>query len=299
MITTPEPGIYENIPFGDYIAWDAINNSMLSHAKKSLAQYRKARRDGSTEETDAMRFGTLCHTGKLEPLVLMERYVVRPRFEDSIRKSDGGRYENPRMTSAYKAEVASWRTAIGDKIEVTQVELDNMTGVVKSLASHDRAREYLEGAGPTEASFIWIDQQSGLRCKGRCDKLKLREGMIGDLKTTRDVCGFEGLIPKFSYHRQAAFYIDGIATLTGVVCRFGLVAAESSDPFGVRAAPLSEAALLIGREEYEGLLAAIAVAQQENDWPGPDSPDEWQLPGWALPRTEPVELDWSGVTFAN
>ncbi len=298
MITTPDPGIYENIPFDDYLAWDAISNSMLNHAKKSLAHYRKVRRDGFIEETESMRFGTLCHTGKLEPTSLLDRYVIRPAFEKSIRKSDGGEYKSPKQTDAYRDEVAAWKKTIVGKTEVTEVELANMTAVVKALAKHERACEFLDGDGPVEVSFVWTDSQTGLRCKGRTDKLKLAQQTIGDLKTTFDVCGFEHSIPKRGYHRQGAFYIDGIATLTGTVCRFGLVAAESGDPFGVRAAPLSEETIHVGREEYESLLGAIAVAQQDGDWPGPESPDEWNLPAWAMPQSDPLTLTFGGKPFS-
>jgi hypothetical protein len=282
----PDPGIYENVPFETYLSWPCISNSMLQHARKSLRHLQYALQHGIKEETDAMRFGTLVHAGKLEPLTIQQRYVVRPRFEDRVRKPDGSEYENPRASAAYRAEVAEWKKTIGDKIEVTSVEYQKMLGVVEALANHERSREYLGGPGPTEVSFVWVDLESGLLCKGRCDKWQPEANRISDLKTAFDPWEFETIIARRRYHRQAAMYIDGLATLTGRIHEFCLVAAESSAPFGVRAAPLDEESILAGREEYSELLGRIAVAKQSGDWDEPTDPDAWRLPSWAMPRFE-------------
>jgi hypothetical protein len=292
-MNAPAPGIYEDVPFEQYLSWPCISNSLLTHARKSLRHFRHAIEHGVTEETDAMRFGTLVHAGKLEPLAIVERYVVRPRFEDKIRRPDGGEYENPRSSNAYKAEVKEWRSTIGNKIEVTQIEYERMLGVIEALARHDRAREYLDGPGPVEVSFVWQDPESGLLCKGRCDKLQRDKRRVTDLKTAFDPWDFENIIGKRRYHRQAAMYTDGLMQLTGKYHVFCLVAAESAPPFGVRAAPLDDEALSAGREEYTELLGKIAVAQQSGDWDEETDPDAWRLPPWAMPR---LELTLGGET---
>lgn len=301
MATTPGPGIYENVPFAEYLEWPYVSNSAMGPAKKTIAHFRRALKWGDRPEEDeargkapAMRFGTLVHAGKLEPLSVAAKYIIRPRFEDTIRQPNGATYPKPTATNAYRDAVAEWRATIGDKEEVTEAEYQRMLGVVTALARHARAVEYLDGPGPVEVSFVWDDPHTGLRCKGRADKLQLERGRISDLKTAYDPWQFEKIIGQRAYYRQGALYVDGIEVLTGVRCEFCLVAAESTEPFGVRAAPLSQKSLRTGRREYRGLLGRIAAAEANPQWSEVSDPDEWDAPAWVLPEEQPVELTFGG-----
>lgn len=292
----PLPGLYENVPFETYLSWPYISNSTLKHAKKSLQHYRHALAAGSTETTDAMRFGTLVHAGRLEPLAIIQRFIVRPRFEDQIRRPNGETYENPRASKAYKEKVAEWQATIGDKMEVDASDYEQMVNAIAALSRSERACQYLNGPGSIEVSFVWDDPITGLRCKGRCDKLSLSDKRITDLKTAYDPWDFERTIGRLGYHRQGAFYIDGIRELKNTDCQFCLVAVEPEPPHGVRAAPLAEEAIRAGRREYSSCLARIAAAQESGEWEEASDPDEWHVPTWATPEEQPVELNLGGRT---
>ena len=278
----PMPGIYPDVPFDEYLSWEAVSNSSLNAAKRSMLHYKYR---SIVEETPAMRLGTLCHAGKFEPLTIAQRYVVMPRFEDQVRRPDGTMYDNPKSSKAYKELVTDFKTANSDKIVVEQAEYDAMLGVVRALSSNSQASEYL-AVGPhtkVEVAIIWNDEETGLPCKGRADAIQYDIEIIGDLKTTKDASKFENVIADRSYHRQGAFYIDGYEAVTGDLFGFAIAGVENSAPFGVRAAPLSDAALEVGREEYRTLLRQIADCQKSKSWPGYESPDEWDLPAWAMP----------------
>lgn len=252
--TPPEPGIHHDVPFEEYLAWPYVNNSSLSYAARSMAHYRYA---PPQEPSQAMRFGSLVHCGKLEPAAIGTRYAVMPDFAEEIRKEDGSRYSNVRATKAYKEAVAAWRKTIGDRQECSPEELEVMLGIVQSLVMHDQSRLWLCSEGPCEVSIVWDDPSTGIRCKGRIDKLCVVNNtpLLVDLKTTRDASDFERSIARFAYHRQAAFYGDGLTALTASDNRFALVIVEKEKPFGVRAALMSEEARCKGREEYQSLLA--------------------------------------------
>lgn len=294
-LAKPEPGIYENVPFDDYLLWPYISNSKLTAAEKSMAHFRLG---GAIEETQPMRLGTLIHAGKLEPLSLMKRYIVMPAFETMVRKPNGAEYDKPKASAAYKAEVEQFTKAHPDQTAIDQAEYDKMLGVVTALANHSRARLYLDSPGPVEVAIVWDDPETGVRCKGRIDKLVRQDRRIVDLKTSFDPSEFEQHIAKRGYHRQGAMYSDGLQILTGEQYQVCLVAAETKAPFGVRAAPLSDEAIGVGRERYRGLLKQIAECLQAQDWPAFDDPEEWTLPAWATPKEEPIELTMGGRSIS-
>ena len=75
-----EPGIYYDVPFGDYIGWPHVNNTLLSHAARSMAHFRYAQLNRSDESTAAQTFGRIIHFGALEPSVIDSPYVIMPDF---------------------------------------------------------------------------------------------------------------------------------------------------------------------------------------------------------------------------
>lgn len=290
----PAPGFYENVPFEEYVSWPAINSSSLSRAEKSMHHFRNG---DFGEETDAMRLGTLLHCGKFEPAELMQRYVVMPAFEKQIRKPNGGHYENPRATAAYKDAVKEFKQQHAGKTVVLQQEYDKLKGVLLALSRHERARQYLEGSGPTEVSIVWHDAATGVLCKARIDKLNYTSGVIADFKSSHDISGFEWNIKKWRYHRQAAFYSDGYATLLGHRLPYTLTAAETVEPFMVRAAPVADRAIALGRISYQCILAQVAECQRNNCWPGYTDPEEWDLPGGDSDPVPAVDADGQVTRF--
>lgn len=273
----PPPGIYESVPFDDYLSWPYLSNSKLHAASRSLLHFRE---QDAIEETDAMRFGTLCHQGRLEPSAVFRRYVVMPDLTSGITTKAGKAATNPKATEEYAARVKEWRSKQADKLIVEQDEFDAMVGVVASLDRDRLSREWFASDGPTEVSIVWDDPETGLRLKARIDKAANRLQLLADLKTCRDCKRFPAAIAERGYHRQGAIYLDGWEVLTGEMYRFGLVAAENVKPFGVMAAPVHDDAIEDGRDEYHRMLRQIANANRTGLWPGYESPPAWNLPAW-------------------
>jgi hypothetical protein len=301
-MTTPEPGIYFDIPFDEYRQWPAVNNSSISYGQRSMLHYRE---QPDRPTTDAMRFGSFVHSICLERHRLHQEYVPEPDLTAKCLKPDGTPYANPKATKKYKELMAEYRELTGDKQLVPSDWFDTAQGMLAAIDAHPIANELLLPPGNPEVSIVWDDAETGLRCKARIDWLRYdnatNELTAVDLKTTQDASDFERSIAKFAYHRQAAFYLDGLAerydweAIRG--CAFWFVAVEKEPPYGVRAAPMSQDAIRLGRTQYREFLHKLKECRRTGVYPGYDSPDEWQLPAWAYPkqdRDEPIGISING-----
>lgn len=276
---TPAPGIYEKITFDEYCRWDAINNSSLGPALISAAHYR-AYLDEPRTVSDALRFGTLVHAGKLDPKDLLNGYAVMPDFTQNLSKE----FSNPKGSKEYKERVAAWTEQNKTKEIVEQVEFDLMAAIVAALDNEPLARDCFSHNGPAEVSMIWEDARTGLLCKGRIDKLDHKKNRFADLKTARSLHDYCKEILNRGYHRQAAFYSDGLYQLTGEKYEPWIVPVEKTPPFAVAAAPVGEQALSVGRSEYRQALQLIKDCKRTGNYPSVPSPSEWTLPEWAIPK---------------
>jgi hypothetical protein len=75
--TTIEPGIYPDIPFGTYLAWDAVSASFLKDMLHT-PHYAITRRDDPEEEKDCYDKGKLFHCLSLEPAKRDEWFIMQP-----------------------------------------------------------------------------------------------------------------------------------------------------------------------------------------------------------------------------
>ena len=289
----PDPGIYHNVPFEEYLTWPYVNNSSLGPLEQSPAHYLAGQ--GKDKESDAFRIGRFTHSGVLEPKAVMDRYVVldREQLAQDILRPDGTAYANVFATAEYKRRVAQFAEQHAGQEIVTQDEYDMILEVVHQLWSNDRAKAWLGLGCKVEVSLVWDDPLTGLRCKGRVDALNERQDppVLCDVKTCQNAADFSWALWKWRYHRQAAFYLDGYRAVTGNDACLALIAVEKQEPFGVRAAPVGPATIAAGRQLYREALSTIANCRQANSWPGYQDPESWDIPETKLP---PVELSISG-----
>ena len=293
-IETPESGIHFDVPFEDYLQWDAVSNSRLKLASRSLAHYKAGFQGNS--DSPALRFGSLVHAGRLEPNTIGERYAVMPDFKNDPRNTDKNGNRSYYKTSWVTEQQDLWRKANQGRQEVSQKEYDDMLGIVKGLCGNQDALAALGGPGHVEASILWRDRLTGLLCKARFDKLNSLHGLFADLKTTQDAADFEKHLINFGYHRQCAFYQDGFETLTGEKLTPWLVAVDKSSPFLSRAAPVFEDLLIEGRAEYCHDIQLVADAKVAGEYPGYENPTVWDGPEWYVRKREnaPIEVTIGG-----
>lgn len=271
-----EPGIHENLSMEAYLALPFLNSSTLKYARQSLAHV-KAAMDGRLERepTQFTIFGALCHTLYLEPHAEGKRYAVDPGPE-AFRTKDGKLPAKHTSTAGYK-EWAAKKADAGMTV-ISKLDMARARAVCAAIQADEDAQRYLVGVGRRELTLVWDDLETGLRCKARVD---FEGEYLTDLKTGIDVAEFEKTIANRGWHYQAAHIRRGYQTLTGESRDVALVAAETDEPFCVRAAPLDLGAVDRADQQIQRWLEAIQRCQLADHWPGYGSPDFWALPDWA------------------
>lgn len=85
---------------------------------------------------------------------------------------------------------------------------------VDNLRAHEYSRMLLWGDTVRHVRIRWVDEITGLPCRCEIDLLHLA-GIIGDLKTSRDVTpfGFGRCVAQYGYDIQAYFYREALAML--------------------------------------------------------------------------------------
>lgn len=287
-----QPGIYPGMSFDDYLAIDAESNTKLGLVERSPAHYRAA---VELERCKPLVIGQLVHCGQLEPLALAERYAVMPDFHLMPENSTAaGRTSTSRMTLFVEAREAEFIHANRDKEVVTREWFAEAMGIVAALSQCEAARTILGEEGPVELTLVWVDDETGLLCKARIDKLMPQLAAFADLKTCAALDSFQRSIASYGYHRQCAHYQAGWAKLTGELLTPWIVAVEKQRPYCSQAAPLDEEALTRGEERRRAALDLIAECKESNNWPGPPSPPSWRVPEWELNAGEPLSLIVNG-----
>ena len=249
-------GICRGLPFADYKAIEAWNPSLVISGRTSMLQVQYDRTHPRAV-SPAMLFGSAIHCSVLEPDVFPLRYCVW----------SGGR----RAGNKYDEFVAAnaGLDVLKDNEYATCLAARN------AVYAHPVAGDLLRRGdlNDREASVVWVDNQTGLTCKGRLDLL-LPE-LIVELKTTRmrvaDDRALTRVASTMGYHIKLAAYQDGISHITGEVLPVKIVFVEQIPPHDVRVLNVPASVLAQGWDEWQRLLGLIAECEAAGVWPGCDS----------------------------
>jgi exodeoxyribonuclease VIII len=207
----------------------------------------------------------------LEPHAFSDRYRVKPAGMNFSTKAG-----------------AAWRddTPAGVEI-VSEAEHAAATRQASNLRQLPEIAALLCD-GQSEVSFFWIDQATGVLCKGRADWVfRTNAGVVLlDLKTTEDATpeAFARSCARYGYHRQAAWYCDGWTQATGeTVLGFVFGTVESAWPNDAVPYMLDDDAMNRARAQISELRALHADCEARGEWPGISSQiTTLNLPAWAF-----------------
>jgi exodeoxyribonuclease VIII len=276
-----EPGIYTGMPFEEYLAIDAINQTGLKLFGRSPAHYlHSVIQEDEEDESAAKQRGTICHAGVLEPERFEQEYVIGP-FVDL-------------RTKAGKEEWAAFCAKHPGKYHIRGADGAAMLGARRAIWSQPFAKQILSDRGPIEVAVVWRDKPTGLLCKCRVDKLCEKMGIVIDLKTTPDAREdyFERSAWKFGYYRQAAMILDGLAAHRLVYDLFCIIAVESNPKIhqGSNVYEMLQEAMERGRRENAKALAKLAECKKTGKFPGyNDDPIPLGIPSY-VPDDKPIKL---------
>ncbi|AUS01762.1 putative exodeoxyribonuclease 8 [Vibrio phage 1.291.O._10N.286.55.F6] len=234
---------YLNMPNENYHAHKSISKSGLDKFEIDPYKFYNAK---PMKQTRAMQMGSAIHAAVLEPEVFDAEFMMLPEIKD-------------RRQAEYKAAVKSF----GEGNVFTNAECEKIKGMQKAVWAHDEARRLLKAQGYCEISGFARDNETGIICRHRFDKLaKLDEGWWGvDLKKTQDVREFKfsRTISDYRYHVQDAFYSDQFEWITGEkLAGFKFIAVEEEYPHKVAVYELCDISKQIGKEAYRHNLNMYA-----------------------------------------
>lgn len=238
------------------------NNTIIDESPAHFQYYRQ----NPPEQTAAMITGTVVHTATLEPERFLDTHVAMPECD--------------RRTKAGKEFYEKFIIENHGKTVMSAPTYHQVFGMIGSVMAHKSAKAILQ-KNHNELSFF--AELEGVKCRCRPDIL--REGrLIADLKTTDDAGfrGFQKSFANYKYHRQAAFYCDLVAQITGETYdTFTIIAVEKHAPYAVQVFVIDEASIEKGREEYQRGLAVYRECLLTGKWPAySEDVVPMNLPSW-------------------
>ena len=291
-LSTYAPGIYPDVPAEVYHRRElgVVNNGALKILSGKTPSHYRAWVDEVVEETEtetaAKTFGKALHCAVLEP-ELFERTYIMAREHPFNRVSD--RLRNAKKPSQSTLDAIAywdaWQREMGDKIEIGAKDSIRLRGMAKAVHEHPIAGKFFAG-GMAEATCIYDDPRTGLRCKTRMDYWREDLWMIGDLKSAEDANprAFARSVVNYGYHLQHAHYTSGPQVLFGREApRFLFCAVEKEPPYSVGVYMLDADAETRGHELRDRAMDALDTCLRTDEWPGlPPVVNTLSLPGWAF-----------------
>lgn len=279
--------------FEAYRKAHGLNKSSIDKILKCPAEYHELTMLPEPEQTPAMRFGTALHSLVLEPDSFTETVHVLTR---------------PATTKEGKAQ----KKEAEDKgqICISQEDYERMFRMRGHMLRHPRIRHLLPHVecavtngiqslpGHSEVSVYWeMETPEGLvECKARVDRLcTLPSGDViaVDLKTTSGGLDKDSIakhVATYGYHRQCAWYSEGLQRCGLHVASFIFIFTSTTPPYLCVPVTLDYRAEMLGLEECKLAAEAYAQGVATDEWPGySDEIYELDMPEWAY-RRSPVQL---------
>lgn len=193
---------------------------------------------------------------------------------------------------------ASRDAAYGDgKIPLLPSEYEDVLSMVIAIRRHPVAGPlFAKGTGMAEQSLFWVDELTGVWCRGRLDWMKPAATggrlIVADLKTAAaaDEESISKTVARFGYHQQADWYQSGVRAL-GIHAdpAYVLVFVEKTPPHQVHVVQLDPYTLQLARLKNRRALEIYKACTDSGEWPGyPTDITTVSLPAWAE-RTESEE----------
>lgn len=260
----PAIGIYDGMPFADYLALDAVSASSLKQVADCPAKVGVVK-----EQSAAMALGSLTHCAILEPDELERRYAV---------------------TDLERSGTKAWNAAdeeAGGRELVKRADWDAALRMCNAVWAHPTARALLTGA-VTERTLVWQDAETGLLCKARLDAASPLGGAV-DVKTAASAHPREWArqAARLRYHWQAAHYLTGCVALGHPADAFTFIVVESAPPHIVAVYELDYDSVEAGYCQLRKAFRRYAECRRANTWPAfGEYIETVRLPAWALTEDE-------------
>ena len=246
-----QPSIIDGLPFSDYLAINAVNQSAAKRVRwGSMLSVRAVLSDtGDETQTQVQRLGDLVHMIVHEPDRFDDTVVVGPKEHGNSRV---------------------WRDFVKahpTKKVVKEGEVDEAYELREVIDAHPLARKLVANA-QCEQSMVWWDEDVGIWCRGRADYL-IDGQLIADLKTAKsaDADKFSADASEIGHLFQAAFLLRGYRLLRGDALPFSWLVVEKGKNKRVELFDADEEDIVLAEQTVVRVLHRIALAIKHDHWP--------------------------------
>lgn len=258
-----KPGIYLDVPEADYFAFPAASNSTLCLYEQNPGNVPWSKRAPIIEGDDATDLGSLVHCKALTPHLFNQQYIVQPLINKQSKKGKA------------EAEAFEWQAEQSGKKVITDEMNRKADNMVASMMAHPEFENVLASANlQTEVTILWVDKETGVLCKCRCDTFIPMDGasvVVMDLKTTGDITKLKYSVVDYGYDRQQVHYTEGLLAqgIQEVHWFFGFVSSKLElKRYPVKFATLRNELIEYAKYEQRRRLAGYAYSLRTNDWSG-------------------------------
>lgn len=139
--------------------------------------------------------------------------------------------------------------------------------------------------GVAERVLVWYEEELDIWCRARVDYLHDDYRTVDDLKSTGASANPDlwtrTVLWNTGFDIQAAFYLRGLAVLTGVDATFRFVVQENYEPYALSVIGLEPEALALAEKKRRLAVKLWAECLTTNRWPGyPTRTCYAALPPW-------------------
>lgn len=242
----------------EYHAGPGVSKSQLDQIAVSPATYIWSKNAPVDEEKiKSFDMGSAIHCLLLEPEEFEKRFIIAPEFN---RRTNAGK----EAEAEFLASCAELGKTVMDAEEGRKLRL-----MRESVMAHPDARWLLEQDGYSEASFYWVDSETGELCRIRPDRHMSGHPIIIDVKSVADMGRFEQHVEEFRYHVQDSMYSEGFHRVTGERPEFLFLAVSTSVNCGrypVRVRPLTDEWKEAGKDLFRRDLNTFHECRVSGDW---------------------------------
>ena len=261
------PGIYdvpEDAYHADRVLAPTLGRSLSSSGAKAIldSPARFAWERAHPVVKDAYDFGSVAHT-----LILGGPHPV-------VVDADSWRTK-----AAQEARDAARADGL---VPILAGDYARAEALAAAVREHPVAGAIFAADGLAEQSLYWIDDETGVTCRGRIDWLHPRA--IVDLKTSVNAspAKFSRALVDYGYALQAEWYSQGYEAVTGERLPFVHVVVEKEPPHLVAVYQVDAEALAFGADLASQARRLYAECESNDDWPGYSPEIELvSLPAWA------------------
>lgn len=261
-----------SVPFAAYRDWKATNWHSLEPFRLSPRHARHAQLFPA-DSTEQQTLGEAFHAAILEPERFRRDFIAMPRF-------DG----HP-SSKAHKDAKAAWQAEHKHLIHLTADEWETQEAMGQAAREHRIAGPLLAAKGRNELSILWKEEETGILCKSRIDRLcRAPYGIVSpasalaqqptiyliDLKSTRNIepFAFARDSAKYAYHAQMASYELAVQSIQPAALVVLIIAVENHPPYDVAVFRVGDEELAHGRQLFRRLLKEKQECEQSEKWPG-------------------------------